>query len=142
MSTARLQRGWGIFGISGIGVGVYGTSGSAEGVYGASGTGVGVYGWTEWGTAVKAVNTQGGIALEVVGRVSFSQCSLATVPAGAKSVTVALSGVTTSSAVFATLQADAGAIAVANAVPADGSFTINLTAAPTSPVQVAWMVLN
>ena len=44
--------------------------------------------------------------------------------------------------ILATLEGDAGTIAVANAVPVLGSFTINLTAAPTSVVQVAWIVLE
>jgi hypothetical protein len=50
--------------------------------------------------------------------------------------------VTTSSMVLATLQGAAGDVAVANAVPASGSFTINLTAAPTTAVKVAWFVIG
>jgi len=53
-----------------------------------------------------------------------------------------LAGVAASSTILATLQTDAGAVAVANAVPATGSFTIKLTAAPTKSVKVAWMVLG
>jgi hypothetical protein len=57
-------------------------------------------------------------------------------------VTVTLPGVTTSSMVIATLQTADGAVAVANAVPGAGKFTINLTAAPASAVKVAWFVLG
>lgn len=44
--------------------------------------------------------------------------------------------------VIATLQTADGAVAVANAVPGAGKFTINLTAAPASAVKVAWFVLG
>jgi hypothetical protein len=77
-----------------------------------------------------------------VGKVAFSTSGLSTVAAGTTSVTVTLAGVTTTSIDLATLQGDAGAIAVANAIPATGSFTINLTAAPSSAVQVAWFVIG
>jgi hypothetical protein len=64
------------------------------------------------------------------------------VAASKKSVSLTSAGVTSSSMILATPQTAAGAIAVANAVPASGSFTINLTAAPTSSVKVAWFVIG
>ena len=41
--------------------------------------------------------------------------------------------------ILATFRTDAGAVAVAKAVPATGSFAIKLTVAPTGAVKVAWM---
>ena len=42
--------------------------------------------------------------------------------------------------ILATLQTDAGAVAVTNAVPATGSFTIEPTTPPTRAVKAAWML--
>jgi hypothetical protein len=129
---------------SGTGAGVKGTTGNAAGT-GVIGQGTkgatGVEGESDTGTGVLAKSTSGD-ALKVVGKVAFSRSGLATVAAGKKSVPVTLAGVTTSSLIIATLQTAAGAIAVANAIPASGSFTINLTAAPTSAVKVAWFVIG
>ena len=83
-----------------------------------------------------------GDALQVVGKVAFLRSGVSTVAAKKKSLKVTLAGVTTSSMILATLQSDAGEVAVANAVPGSGSFTINLTAAHPSPVKVAWFVLQ
>ncbi len=134
VSALTKGKGSGVFGKSsnaaGHGVMGQGTSGAA-GLYGSSDSGAGVY----------AKSTSGN-ALEVVGKVSFSRSGLASVAAKKTSVKVTSAGVTTSSMILATLQTDAGAVAVANAVPATGSFTIKLTAAPTKSVKVAWMVLG
>ncbi|MGO9559785.1 MAG: hypothetical protein ACLPQS_06990 [Acidimicrobiales bacterium] len=129
---------------NGSGCGVYGESTKAGGT-GAKGQGThgatGVYGQSDTGTGVAATSTSGD-ALHVVGRVVFSQSGLSMVAANKKSVKVTAADITTSSIVLATLQTKAGAIAVANAVPASGSFTINLTAAHSSPVKVAWFVIG
>ncbi|MGA3354971.1 MAG: hypothetical protein ABSD85_17590 [Acidimicrobiales bacterium] len=83
-----------------------------------------------------------GVAIKVVGKVAFSRSGLVTVAAKKKSVKVTLGGVTTSSVILATLRSDAGDLAVANAVPASGYFTINLTGAHSSSVKVAWFVIG
>ncbi len=128
----------------GKGSGVFGKSSNAAG-HGVIGQGTsgatGLYGLSDSGAGVYAKSTSGN-ALEVVGKVSFSRSGLASVAAKKTSVKVTLAGVRTSSMILATLQTDAGAVAVANAVPATGSFTIKLTAAPTKTVKVAWMVLG
>jgi hypothetical protein len=92
--------------------------------------------------AVSATTDGTGDALKVVGRVSFSRSGRSTVAKNKKTVKVTLAGVKTSSMILATLQSNAGSIAVANAVPASGSFTINLTAAHSSSVKVAWFVIG
>ena len=124
-------------GVSGLDLSTRG----GHGIYGRSTNGIGAYGHSKTGTGVYAGSTSGH-ALKVVGKVAFSTSGLLTVAAGTTSVTVTLAGVTTTSIDLATLQGDAGAIAVANAIPATGSFTINLTAAPSSAVQVAWFVIG
>jgi len=117
------------------------STGGGTGVYGSSENGgTGVHGTSNTGVGVSAASTSGD-ALQVVGRVSFSTSGLATVAAHKKSVNV-IAGVTASSIILATLQTDVGAIAVASAVPHSGSFRINLTAAPSRPVKVAWFVIG
>jgi len=128
----------------GGGSGVYGETGNAAG-RGVTGQGTkgatGVYGQSDQGIGVFAKSASGD-ALKVMGKVAFSRSGTWTIPSNKKSVTIPLAGVTTSSMVFATLQSQAGEIAVANVTPKTGSFTINLTSAPSSSVQVAWFVLE
>ncbi len=124
-------------GVSGIDLSTHG----GHGTYGRSTHGTGAYGHSDTGTGVYAGSTSGH-ALKVVGKVAFSRSGRSTVAAENTSVVVTLAGVTASSMILATLQSDAGAIAVANAVPGAGSFTINLTAAPSSAVKVAWFVIG
>jgi hypothetical protein len=120
------------------------TVGSGPGVFGEStnAAGLGVMGQGTNGATGLYGASDSGDALQVVGKVSLSRSGVATVTAKKKSVKVNLAGVASTSMVLATLQTAAGAIGVANAVPAAGSFSINLTAAPTSAVKVAWMVLG
>jgi len=129
---------------NGSGSGVYGES-TKDGGRGTTGQGTngatGLYGRSDRGTGVFAKSTSGD-ALRVVGKVAFSRSGLVTVAAKKKSVKVILAGVTTSSMILATLQSLAGSIAVANAIPGSGSFTINLTAAPSNSVKVAWFVIG
>jgi hypothetical protein len=124
--------------------GDYGVSTKAGG-RGTTGRGTngatGLYGLSDKGTGVLAKSTSGD-ALKVVGKVAFSRSGLVTVAAKKKSVKVTLAGVATSSMILATLQSDAGEVAVANAVAASGYFTINLTAAHSSSVKVAWFVIG
>jgi hypothetical protein len=128
----------------GTGSGVYGETTNAAG-RGTTGQGTngatGVYGLSDTGTGIYAESTSGD-ALQVVGKVAFSTSGLATVAANEQNADVTLASVTTSSMILATLQDDVGAIAVANAVAHSGSFRINLSAAPTSAVKVAWFVIG
>ena len=144
--TATGVFGSGETGVAGSGA-KYGVSGNSANAAGAGVLGqatngaIGVEGASDTGEGVLAKSTSGD-ALKVVGKVAFSRSGLATVAATKKSVTVNLAGVTTSSMVIATLQTAAGAIGVANAVPATGKFTINLMAAPTGAVKVAWFIIG
>ncbi len=106
-----------------------------------NGIGPGVHGVSSKGTGVLAQSTSGD-ALKVIGKIAFSRSGLAKVAARKKSVKVTLSGVSLSSMILATLQSNAGSIAVANALPGAGSFTINLTAAHSRPVKVAWFIIG
>lgn len=107
------------------------TTGSGTALTGTSSRGVGVLAESSSGTALK-----------VAGKLELSRSGLATVTKGGKSVKVTLAGVTSSSMVLATIQGNAGAIAVANAIPGVGSFTINLTGAAPAAVKIAWFVIN
>jgi hypothetical protein len=79
----------------------------------------------------------------VNGIAEFSRSGTLHVLAGHRSITRTLAGVTATSLVLATLQQDSGSFLVQSAVPAAGSFTINLNAnAPTGGLAVAWIVLS
>jgi hypothetical protein len=114
--------------------GVNGTSDNI-GVYGQGGL-VGLYG-------ASAAPGGTGVGLRVYGRSVFRTAGVATVPSGAKKVTVNLAGVTSTDMVLATVQQN-GAFFVKNAVAASGKFTIYLNKAPTSPTTVilAWFVIS
>jgi hypothetical protein len=148
---------YGVEGTTGTGTGVYGsstgatgvgvegtTTGNGSAVYGdnTGGTGSGVFGDATTGTGVLA-HSSSGTALWVNGPAHFSQSGLATVPSGAKTLTVSMAGVTTSSMILATAQ-QGGGFYVKGAVPAAGSFTIAINKAPAAPqtVKVAFLVLN
>lgn len=83
-----------------------------------------------------------GVALAVTGKVSFSRSGVVSIPSGQTKATVTLTLVTASSLVLATMQQNVSGVSVQSAVPASGSFTINLTKAPTAAVKVAWFVIN
>lgn len=107
------------------------TTGTATAVTGNSSAGIGVLAESSTGTALK-----------VVGRLELTRSGIAVVPTRGRSVTVRLAGVTSASIVVATIQTNAGTLAVANAEPATGSFTINLTGAAPGDIKVAWIVVN
>ena len=96
---------------------------------------------TGTGPAVYA-HSATGVALHVAGKAIFSRSGLATVKAGSRTVTVHLAGVSSTSLILATPHQAVGTIAVAAAVPDDGSFAIHLTTAPASDLQVAYLVLG
>ena len=138
----------GVYGQSTAGRGVQGVATSGIGVRAASTTGYGALASTVTGTALYAsVGNKSGTALHAVGRVRFDgSAGLATVPAGAASVTVAPGiDLVATSAVVATLQANpSGTLAVKGVVvnaTAD-TFTIYLNAASAAAVKVAWHVFG
>ncbi|MDP9331204.1 MAG: hypothetical protein M3P11_11270 [Actinomycetota bacterium] len=140
--------GSGTYGAFGVGT-VYGVFGSVNntsgsGIYGVNiatgGTSYGVRGIANQGTGVFA-ESSAGTALKVKGKAVFSRSGIVRVAARSKSVQVTMSGVTTSSMILATVQ-QSGAFYVKSAVPTSGSFTININKAPSSPVAVAYFVLN
>ena len=155
---ARSSSGTGAIGSSLSGSGIYGFSGESAApslgavvgvlaVGGGSRTGLDARSTT--GTAGKFAtgSLKSGVALRTVGRVRFdNSVGIATIAAGASSVTVTPGiDLTTTSAVVATLQGDAGGSttvkrAVVNAT-AD-TFTIYLTANATAAVKVAWHVFG
>jgi hypothetical protein len=160
-STTATAIGWqdrhsvGVYGLApddGDGRGVLGESESGYGVQGLTTTGRAVAGEATTGTAghfstTKVGTVYGGYALRAVGRVRFDQCAgVATIRAGARSRTVTPGiGLTSSSAVVATLMGSAGGTTTVHRVivhAAADTFTIYLTAAARSGVKVAWHVFG
>jgi hypothetical protein len=149
--------------------GVYGhaTQDSASrGVWGYSPAGLGVYGESTTGRAVQAVATSGiavrasvttgtgcyvtstsGYALRTDGKVRLDKSAgLATVAGGTSAIAVTPGiDLTTTSAVIATLNGNAGGSTAVKRVAIDTStnaFTIYLTANATASVRVAWLVVG
>jgi hypothetical protein len=115
------------------------TAGSVS-VY-AAGAGPGVIGSCATGVGVLAESAEG-TALRVSGKLELSRSGLASVPKGAKTATVQLPGVASSTLVLATVQGSSGKVAVANVIPSAGEFTVNLTAVAKGPLNVAWIVVD
>jgi hypothetical protein len=107
----------------------------------SEGSGTGVTGASVQGVGVLAESAEG-TALSVRGKVELTRSGLVPIPLGTKEATVNLVGVTQTSLVFATVQGPSGDVAVANAVLARDSFTINLTATAPHTLLVAWIVIN
>jgi hypothetical protein len=82
------------------------------------------------------------VALQVVGKVTFSRSGRATIGTGKSSVKVTLPGTSTSSRVFAVLHSNRSGRYVRAVVPTTGSFTIYLNTTVTSSTYVAWFVIN
>lgn len=123
-------------------VGVYGSGGS--GVIGFGGVGVegdandlagsvGVWAWAP---------TTAQTALKVTGKVSLSRSGRKAMSSGKSSLVVTLSGVTTSSKVFAVLASSESGRYVRAVVPASGKFTVYLNTTLSSSATVAWFVLD
>jgi hypothetical protein len=119
---------------NGTGPGVSGT-----GRVGVLGTGTGV-----GGTGVHAIAPTGGVGLAVDGRSTFSNSGVATVAAGASSVTVTDVALTATSIVLATLQTGIARTWVASAVPNAGTATVKITLnhSTTKAVEVGWFAIN
>lgn len=144
------QAGAGVLGQAPQKTGVYGVAGSGtsgdRGVHGAASTGRGVFGETATGVGGYFGATGSGTALQVAGRVKFSTCGVATVPAGSKS-RVVVPGVAlgAGSRVLATLQGDPGNAATVQRVAVNAAadtFTVYLTAKPSTSVPVAWFIIG
>jgi hypothetical protein len=132
-------------------IGVY-SFGNVAGVVGdVTSLGVGVYGFTGdlgatepptgIGVLASAANTSL-TALQVNGKARFSRSGRQSVPSGLSSYAKTVSGVTTSSMVFAVLQQAETGTWVRAAVPTTNKITIHFNKAlPTNSV-VAWFILN
>jgi hypothetical protein len=137
--------GYGVSGSTGgsTAAGVWGSnSGGGQGVRGTSVSGVGVRGVAKTGVGVQAVADPGAVALRVDGRVQFQRSGRAKVNAAQSSVLVSMAGVTTSSYVIATVQANLSGVYVRGVVPANGSFRIYLSKVVASAVSVGFLVVN
>jgi hypothetical protein len=117
--------------VTSVGVGVYGFSGDLGAT--EPPIGVGVY-------AAAGSNSQ--TALQVSGKAKFSRSGRLSVLSGHSSIAKSVSGVTSTSMVFAVLQQAEVGTWVRAAVPTAGKITIHFNKAlPTNSV-VAWFVLN
>ena len=72
----------------------------------------------------------------------FSRSKVTAVSSGASTKTIILSGVTSSSKVFAVLATNESGRYVRAVVPTTGSFKVYFNAALTSSAKVAWFVLD
>jgi hypothetical protein len=147
------QFGIGVFGDSDD-VGVQAIAG-AVGVYGAANYGVEGDGYGTGGAGVVGyaaeANTIGvlaqgdnssRIALRVSGKASFSRSGRTAMAAGTYYKTIYLTGVTTSSLVFAVLTANRSGRWVRAVVPATARFIVYLNTTLTATTYVAWWVIN
>jgi hypothetical protein len=155
------SEGTGVFGVGPVGV--FGDDGgAANGIavdgksFGTNGTGirgwatavagttVGVVGRSDSpsGFALLARNTAGGTALEADGKIRFKRSGKTTMAAGTSSRKVTLSGVSTSSMVFAVLASSRSGRWVRAVVPGSGYFTIYLNTTVLSSTSVSWFVLD
>jgi hypothetical protein len=132
---------YGVYATSTTGTGVFGRSTSSYGVEGFSSTGIGVAGGSTSGTGVYAQSSSGP-ALVANGHVQVQGNAVgqATLLAGHSSVTVTTSAATASSNILLTPLANPKAnLWVTRAA---GSFTIHASAAPTSNLSIAYLIIN
>jgi hypothetical protein len=94
------------------------------------------------GVGVLARNTTGAVGLAVDGKAAFRRSGKASVAAGTASITVTLSGVASSSMVFAMLAESRADRWVRAVVPTSGSFKIYLNRNVTKRTRVSWFVLD
>jgi hypothetical protein len=123
---------YGVYGTGGVGVfgnGFVGVEGDANENAGS----IGVWAWSP---------STAQVALKVTGKVSFSRSGRVAMSTRAVTRSVSLTGVTTTSKVFAVLATSESGRWVRAVVPASGKFTIYLNAALTSSAVVSWFVLD
>jgi len=134
----QTNQGFGVFGIGiggGNGVGGHSNSSGHSAIFGVDSAASG-------GTAILG-QSRHGLALHAEGKVKFSTSSGVTiVPGGQRTATVQVSGMTTSSKVFATIQQAQSGVHIEGAEPGTESFTLTLSAHPSQPLRVAWFVLE
>ena len=126
--------------------GVHGQTTIGRGVFGEATSGLGVRGFATTGIGVSAEATTG-YALRTKGRIKLDQSAgQASIASGASSVVVTPGiDLTSSSAVIATLNGNAGGSTTVKRVAIDtaaNTFTIYLTANSTATVKVAWLVAS
>jgi len=126
--------------------GVWGYSPTGQGVRGQATSGIGVRGLVTTGVGLSGEATTG-YALRTKGRVKLDQSAgQATIASGTSSVVVTPGvDLTTTSAVVATLNGDAGGSTTVKRVAINttaNTFTIYLTANATASVKLAWIVLG
>ena len=138
------DNGWGVVGTSGLAAFVVGQE-AKTGVYGVGANGstsVGVRGDSAAGTAGWFASTSG-TALRVDGKAKFSRSKRVNIGRGKSSLKVYLTGVTSSSLVFAVLHSNRSGLYVRAVIPSGGYFTIYLNKATTySTNYVAYFVVN
>ena len=137
----------GVVGLSDDAAGLLGIAGASNVVRGVTATAgwIGVRGVALDPTAVgvEAVGAGHGLALNVIGSVSFSSSGRGTIPANAVSFVVADKAVKASSSVFVSLLGNPGLAAVKWTELKPGvSFTIHLTRASSTKVPFAYFRLN
>lgn len=132
-----------IFGYSGFQVdppappktGVYGLATQDSGA-------VGVRGKSTTGTGVLAEAGAGGTALRVAGKAAFSKSGVLTVAAGKRSAAKNVTGLSSSSLVFAVVRSgDTGAY-VRRVKPAAGSFTVHLNKSVGVSTTISWIAFG
>jgi hypothetical protein len=130
-----------IRGRSSQGIGVSGRSTRNAGVFGMGSPGV--YGWSPASTGVSAGSITG-FALETQGRLNLDTSGVATIPAGATSVTVSPPvEVTFDSFVLLTPRANIGARALLFTTDkGSGTFTIRMSSARQGRTEVSWLLLR
>jgi hypothetical protein len=117
--------------VTSLGVGVYGFTGPSGSTEPPPGIGV-----------LAAAGSTSLTALQVNGKAKFSRSGRLTVLAGNSSIAKTVSGVTTSSMVFAVLQQAEVGTWVRAAVPTTNKITIHFNKALPTNTTVAWFVLN
>ena len=143
-------KGSGIYGFSPVAsnAAVQGESSSPEGaavvgINTATGTqgGLGLINRGVWGFAPPDLNHW---ALEIAGRVSFSQSGLLTIAAGKSSVSTTRPALSPTTMVLATLQTNRAGVYIQAAVasPATGKITIYLNKKVTAATKVAYFILG
>jgi hypothetical protein len=138
----------GVYGQTNHGNGVFGIGiGGGNGVGGHSNTPgfnaiIGVDSATSGGTALFG-QSKHGLALHAEGKVKMSTASgVATVPAGQRTASIEVAGMSASCKVFATIQQAQAGVHIEGAEPGEESFTLTLSQHPSAPLRVAWFVLE
>lgn len=128
--------GTGTVGVLGIGgIGVWASGSGAPGLIGESDN-------AAFAGVLARGSSSTGLALSVIGKTKFSRSGRSSIGSGRSSLTVPLSGVTSTSKVFAVLHSNRSGRYVRAVVPTTNRFTIYLNASVTSASFIAWFVLD